>query len=156
EQKCIIQLKDLFLAKASQEKGVADQLRLLLGEQSHNVGLLVSQRVVNLPPQLLPPLYDSLFNEVSWATEDEPTEDLRNSFRFKHYVMLSKIYKHKNPEQKRKLSDDSEEAIVYVKPEDEIFHKLSSWSFCFPLRTQQPAPHEANEELQVNGINHGC
>ncbi|KAK2383977.1 CDK inhibitor P21 binding protein [Trifolium repens] len=142
EQKCIIQLKDLLLVKASQEKGIADQLRLLLGEQAHNVGLLVSQRVVNLPPQLLPPLYDSLFNEVSWATEDEPTEDLRNSFRFKHYLMLSKIYKHKNAEQKRKLSDDSEEAIVYVKPEEEIFHKLSSWSFCFPLRTQQPAPHE--------------
>ncbi|PNX84301.1 protein BCCIP, partial [Trifolium pratense] len=56
-----------------------------------------------------------------------PTEELRNSFRFKHYVMLSKIYKHKNPEQKRKRSDDSEEAIVYVKPEDEIFHKMKNY-----------------------------
>jgi len=66
-----MKLKEFFLLKASQEKGVADQLRLLLGERAHNVGLLVSQRVVNLPPQLLPHLYDSLFNEVSWATEDE-------------------------------------------------------------------------------------
>jgi protein BCP1 len=31
---------------------------------------------------------------------------------------------HKNAEQKRKLSRDSEEAIVYVKPEDEIFQKV--------------------------------
>ncbi|CAI8617280.1 unnamed protein product [Vicia faba] len=143
EQRCIIQLKEFLLHKVCQEKRIADQLRLLLGEQAHNLGLLVSQRVVNLPPQLLPHLYDSLFNEVSWATEDEPTEDLRNSFKFKHYIILSKIYKHKNAEQKRKQSYDSDdEAIVYVKPEDEIFHKLSSWSFCFPLRTQQPAPHE--------------
>ncbi|AES72326.1 p21-carboxy-terminal region-binding protein [Medicago truncatula] len=143
EQRCIMKLKEFLLLKASQEKGVGDQLRLLLGERAHNVGLLVSQRVVNLPPQLLPHLYDSLFNEVSWATEDEPTEDLRNSFQFKHYIILSKIYKHKNAEQqKRKRSDDREEEIVYVKPEDEIFHELSSWSFCFPLRTQQPAPHE--------------
>jgi len=66
-----MKLKEFLLLKASQEKGVADQLRLLFGEQAHNVGLLVSQRVVNLPPQLLPHLYDSLFNEVSWATEDE-------------------------------------------------------------------------------------
>lgn len=60
-----------FLLKACQEKDVVDDLRLILGEQAQNVGLLVSQRVVNLPPQLLPPLYDALFDEVSWATEDE-------------------------------------------------------------------------------------
>ncbi|KAK7288604.1 hypothetical protein RIF29_02070 [Crotalaria pallida] len=141
-QKCIVEIKDFLLHKASQVMGVADQLRLLLEEQACDIGLLVSQRVVNLPPQLLPPLYNALFDEVSWATEDEPTEDLRNSFKFKHYVILSKIYKHKNVEQKRKVSNDGDEAIIYIKPEGEIFQKLSSWSFIFPLRTQQPAPHE--------------
>ena len=35
------------------------------------MGLLVSQRVVNLPPELITPLHDALFDEVSWATEDE-------------------------------------------------------------------------------------
>lgn len=60
-----------FLLKACQEEDVVDDLRPVLGEQAQNVGLLVSQRVVNLPPQLLPPLYDALFDEVSWATEDE-------------------------------------------------------------------------------------
>ncbi|KAK7283994.1 hypothetical protein RIF29_13745 [Crotalaria pallida] len=99
----------------------------ILEEQACDVGLLVSQRVVNLPPQLLPPLYNALFDEVSWATEDEPTEDLRNSFKFKHYVILSKIYKHKNVEQKRKVSNDSDEAIIYIKPEDEIFQKLKNY-----------------------------
>ncbi|KAK7250446.1 hypothetical protein RIF29_32895 [Crotalaria pallida] len=113
EQKCIVEIKDFLLHKASQEKGIANQLRLLLEEQARDVGLLVSQRVVNLPPQLLPPLYNALFDEVSWATEDEPTEDLRSSFKFKHYVILTKIYKHKNVEQKRKVSSDSDEAIIY-------------------------------------------
>lgn len=142
EQRCITTLKDFLLSKACQEKGVSDKLRLLLGEQARNVGLLVSQRVVNLPPQLLPHLYNALFDEVSWATEDEPTEDLRNSFKFNHYLILSKIYKNKNIEKKRKLSNDSDEPIIYVKPEDEIFHKLSSWSFCFPLQNQQVDSHE--------------
>lgn len=65
-----MELKD-FLLKACQEKDVQDNLISLLGEQAQLVGLMVSQRVVNLPPQLLPPLYDALFDEVSWATEDE-------------------------------------------------------------------------------------
>lgn len=47
------------------------KLKSLVGEHAQDVGLVVSQRVVNLPPQLLPPLYDSLFDEVNWATEDE-------------------------------------------------------------------------------------
>ncbi|KAL1364444.1 hypothetical protein HN51_012636 [Arachis hypogaea] len=142
EQKCITEVKDFLLSKARQEKGITDKLRLLLEEQARDIGLLVSQRVLNLPPQLLPHLYEALFDEVSWATEDEPTEDLRKSFQFKHYIILSKIYEHKNIVKKRKPSSDDDEAIIYVKPEDEIFHKLCSWSFCFPLRAQQLAPPE--------------
>ena len=65
-----MELKE-FLLGVGLEKDVKDALRLLLGEEAQNVGLLVSQRVVNLPPQLLPPLYDALFDEISWATEDE-------------------------------------------------------------------------------------
>ncbi|KAL3370011.1 hypothetical protein AABB24_007170, partial [Solanum stoloniferum] len=102
---CMADLKE-FLLKACRQKDVFSKLSLFLGDQAKDVGLLVSQRVVNLHPQLLPPLYDALFDEVSWATEDEPTKELRSSFCFKFYLVISKIY------------------------------KLSSWSFSFPLHTQ--------------------
>ncbi|GFS32993.1 CDK inhibitor P21 binding protein [Actinidia rufa] len=119
DHKCVKEIKDVLL-KQCKEKDVLDNLRSFLGVQAQNVGLLVSQRVVNLPPQLLPPLYDALFDEVSWATEDE----------------------HKNPCQKEGGHSSSEEATIYNKPEDEIFHQLSSWSFTFPLSTQQLSTHE--------------
>ena len=60
-----------FLLEVCQEKSIQQSMETMLGEQAQDVGLLISQRVVNLPPQLLPPLYDALFDEVSWATEDE-------------------------------------------------------------------------------------
>ncbi|CAK7357361.1 unnamed protein product [Dovyalis caffra] len=141
DHKCIADLKE-YLLKVCLEKSIQGDLRALLGEQAYNVGLLVSRRVVNLPPQLLPPLYDALFDEVSWAIEDEPTKELRNSFRFKSYLLVSKIYKHKNADKKSRLSSDSEEAIIYDKPEDEIFHKLCSWSFNFPFHAEQVVAHE--------------
>ncbi|KAJ4954899.1 hypothetical protein NE237_011682 [Protea cynaroides] len=142
DHKCVTELTE-FLIEACQEKDVLNKLRLLLGEDASTVELLVSQRVMNLPPQLFPPLYDALFDEVSWATEDEPTEELRDSFRFKFYLMLTRIYKHKNANQQKGTSKHcSNEPIIYIKPEDEIFHKLSSWSFSFPLQTQQLAMHE--------------
>lgn len=137
DHRCMKELKD-YLFKLCSETNVLAKMSSLLGEQSQNVGLLVSQRVVNLPPQLLPPLYDALFDEITWATEDEPTEELRKSFLFKHYLLVTRIYELKSSSQKLKRASSScEEPIIYIKPEDELFHKLSSWSFKFPLGTQQ-------------------
>ncbi|XP_058214908.1 protein BCCIP homolog [Rhododendron vialii] len=141
DHRCMKELKE-YLLKVCKEEDVLNNLRSFLGAQAQNVGLLVSQRVVNLPPQLLPPLYDALFDEVSWATEDEPTKELRKSFCFKHYVLVTKIYEHKNAGQKEGASSSIDEAIIYTKPEDEIIHQLSSWSFRFPLLTQQLPTHE--------------
>ncbi|XWS22297.1 hypothetical protein CRYUN_Cryun29cG0022000 [Craigia yunnanensis] len=149
DHKCITELKE-FLLNVGQGKDKIGNLRSLLGDKGQNVGLLVSQRVVNLPPELLPHLYYALFDEVLWATEDEPTEELCNSFHFKFYILVSKIYKHKNANQKRSSSTDKDEAIIYVKPEDEIFHKLSMRSF-FPLQTQQFTTHEL-KDYQLTGI----
>lgn len=67
---CIKELKQ-YLLKACPENDVISDLRTLLNEQAQHTGLLVAQHVMNFPPQLLPPLYDALFDEVSWATEDE-------------------------------------------------------------------------------------
>ncbi|WCJ33461.1 CDK inhibitor P21 binding protein [Euphorbia peplus] len=148
DHKSIMEIKE-FLVNISEDTNVTDDLKLLLHKQAHHVGLLVSQRVVNLPPQLLPPLYDALFDEISWATEDEPTEELRKSFRFKSYLFISRIYKHKNADQKNKQISNNEEEIVYIKPEDEIFHKLCTWSFCFPLRSEHATPHELRKYQQM-------
>ncbi|XP_021909797.1 protein BCCIP homolog [Carica papaya] len=141
DHKCIIQLKD-FLLKMCHDKYVIGELRLLLGEEGQNVGLLVSQRVLKRPPQVLPPIYDGLFDEISWATEDEPTEELRNSFCFKYYILVSKIYKLKNENSKKRSSGSTDEEIIYIKQEDEIFHQLSLWSFIFPLHIHQVTTHE--------------
>uniref|UniRef100_A0A2P2J9T6 Protein BCCIP homolog n=1 Tax=Rhizophora mucronata TaxID=61149 RepID=A0A2P2J9T6_RHIMU len=140
DHKCITEVKK-FLLKVCLEKNIIANLKLLLGDQSQNVGLLVSQRVVNLPPQLLPPLYDALFDEVLWATEDEPTEELRKSFCFESFLLVSKIYKLKNADHRKRQNGHADEDIIYVKPEDEIFHKLCSWSFIFPCHTDQVTTH---------------
>ncbi|KAL7110725.1 hypothetical protein ACP275_05G043800 [Erythranthe tilingii] len=141
DSKCIIELKD-YLLKVCRDMDVIPQLKSLIGERAKDVGLIVSQRVVNLPPQLLPPLYDSLFDEVNWATEDEPTEELRSSFRFKFYLIISKIYKHKNADGDKGTTKNGDESVIYIKPEDELLLEFCSWSFNFPLHAQQVTTEE--------------
>ncbi|KAK1305506.1 hypothetical protein QJS10_CPA10g01360 [Acorus calamus] len=152
EQRCIKDVKE-FLLKVCHDKDLKSQLKSLLEEQVSDVGLLVSQRVVNLPPQLLPPLYDALFDEVSWATEDEPTQELRDSFRFKFYLIVTTIYMNKHAgRQKGALKGNADEPIIYNKEEDEIFHKLCLWSFTFPLHTQPLATNESRNYKQMGLI----
>ncbi|XP_020530217.1 protein BCCIP homolog isoform X2 [Amborella trichopoda] len=122
DHRCIVDLKS-FLLDVCHEKSISSQLKIFLGEQAQGVGLLVSQRVVNLPLEILPPLYDSLFDEVSWATEDEISHGGK-------------------PNGKGALGENEAEPILYNHLEDEIFDKLCSWSFTFQLRDQQAVTHE--------------
>jgi protein BCP1 len=48
-------LKDLFNLSASDPK---------------HVGLVLSERLVNMPPQVVPPMYRMLEEELSWARDD--------------------------------------------------------------------------------------
>ncbi|KAJ6814045.1 protein BCCIP-like protein [Iris pallida] len=139
---CFGELKK-YLIESCSDDSTKTKLKLLLQEQASDVGLLVSQRFVNCPNQLVPPLYDALFDEVSWATEDEPTKELRDSFRFKFYLLITRIYENKNYNQRKaRANSDGDEPIIYVKEEDEIFRELSSFSFTFPLHAEQLAPQE--------------
>ena len=84
---------------------------------SSGTGLLVSERLINCPPQVAAPLQQALFDEIQWATEDEPTQvittltglesaclmlspevpdpgwqELRDSFKFERYVAASRVF----------------------------------------------------------------
>ncbi|KAM3318570.1 hypothetical protein ACQJBY_035997 [Aegilops geniculata] len=142
ENRCIKDLKEYLLAVCG-DKDTKKKLKSLLEEKASTVGLLVCRRFVNFPYEMVPKMYDSLFDEVAWATEDEPTQELQDSFRFKQYLLLVRILERKTPpKQKAKNSKDEDEPVIYPKLEDEIFRELSSWSFTFPIRAEQSAQQE--------------
>ncbi|KAF3546888.1 hypothetical protein DY000_02002478 [Brassica cretica] len=108
ENQCFREVKE-FLLKVCLEKNIARDQELMLEKKAQDVGLLVSQRVMNLPPQLFPPLYDGLFDEVSWATEDEL----------------------KNPKQRKpsRGGEEEDEETIFLKREDELFLELTARDF---------------------------
>ena len=112
--KCPKDLKDK-LGEAFTEKGV---------------GMVINERLINIPQETAPPLVDGLFDEIGWATEDEPTQELRDSFKFSKYLFFTRLFRDDEPEQneenkKRKRSD--EPLLMYIRPEDEFFHQLAEW-----------------------------
>lgn len=142
DNRCFKDLKDYLLGVCG-DKDTKKKLKSLLEEKASTVGLLVCRRFVNFPYEMVPKMYDSLFDEVSWATEDEPTQELQDSFRFKQYLLVARIFERKTtPKQKARNNKDDDEPVIYPKLEDEIFRELSSWSFTFPIRAEQSAQQE--------------
>ncbi|BBN04628.1 protein BCP1 [Marchantia polymorpha subsp. ruderalis] len=152
-----------YLWKNSNGKAERENLETMWNKQAKDVGLIVSERLVNIPIDLVPPLYNSLLDEVMWATEDEPTKELQNFFKFKDYVIVTRVFVEHS---KKKGSDDGKQAkvgiiqkqkgvtedkgeLIYVKPEDEIFHQLCTWSFTFPVNAESLAAHETKNVKQL-------
>ncbi|XP_078154066.1 protein BCCIP homolog isoform X2 [Carex rostrata] len=150
DNQCIKELKQYVLGMCKEEKTKV-KLRQVLEEEAKDTGLLMCQRFANCPYQLVLKLYEALFDEISWATEDEPTAVLRDSFRFKHYFLITKILENKAQPQQRavKRKADWDEPVIYLKQEDEIFHEMSSWSFTFELSAEEVAPPELKSYKKV-------
>jgi len=150
EHRCIKDLKEYLLPVCS-DKDTKRQLKSLLEEKASSVGLLVCRRFVNFPYELVPKLYDALFDEVSWAMEDEPTQELRDSFRFKHYLLIVRMLERKTPAKHKAKNSKDDEPTIYPKLEDEIFNELSSWSFTFPIRSEQ-SPQQEMKNYKEMGL----
>ncbi|KAH9487283.1 Protein bcp1 [Psilocybe cubensis] len=61
-------------------------LKALFSQSQAHVGLVLCERLKNLPVQVVPPMYQMLANEVQWANADgEP-------YQFTHLLFISRVY----------------------------------------------------------------
>ncbi|KAL0786296.1 hypothetical protein Bca101_002542 [Brassica carinata] len=127
ENQCFREVKE-FLLKVCLEKNVASSdLELMFEKKAQDVGLLVSQRVMNLPP-----LYDGLFDEVSWARGASKLIPLQL----------------KNPKQrKRRHGEEDDEETIFLKPEDELFLELLVFHIPYALTARDFSRNEELSEL---------
>lgn len=100
--------------------------------ESGKMGLILCERVVNLPPQIVPKMLEALFCEIEWAVEDEPTQEEREAFRLGWYLYITEVYssvagaeKAGEREAKRQKGDeeDDEVKMAFTRVEDEAWFK---------------------------------
>jgi protein BCP1 len=60
-----------FLSKANSNPALRSVLEDALAPSSiAHVGLILSERLVNMPVQIIPPMYRMLADEIQWAVEE--------------------------------------------------------------------------------------
>jgi protein BCP1 len=118
------------------------------------IGLILTERLINVPAEVTPPMYTMLLEEIQWALEE------KEPYNFSHYLILSKTYteiaskldvEDDRPKKKKKAIARSE--TFYFHPEDEIFHKHAICQGGYDYTTQQDEGYsDSKRAFQEMGI----
>lgn len=119
------------------------------------VGLILTERLINIPAEIVPPMYKMLLEEISWAIEE------KEPYNFTHYLIFSKTYREvpsaldgeavpKSKKQKKASKKDSSE-IFYFHPEDEVLQRHSALSVDFEYQ-KECGGSDAKRTFQELGI----
>ena len=104
----------------------------ILSSDKATVGLILTERLINVPSEVAPPMYKMLLEEIQWAIDE------KEPYAFTHLLILSKTYQEleskideeddstrKHKKQKKTKSKGSLETF-YFHPEDEVLHRYAA------------------------------
>ncbi|KAJ1977971.1 Mss4p nuclear export [Dimargaris verticillata] len=148
----IAQLKDYLINKAGKKSPVRSWLeKALLPDNPLHIGLVIHERLMNMPPQIAPPMFKMLGEEIEWAVED------REPYDFSHYLVISKVYRQvaavmdedddddnssddddqprhqPQPPPKNRKKGKFADTVFYHQPEEELLAKLCDQTFDYNL-----------------------
>jgi protein BCP1 len=129
QDKPIIQELTKYLIEQSPKANLSQLPSLLSSTSSSEIALIISERVINMPHAIVPPLYNFLHSETTAAATTSPAH------KFTHYILLSKTYTEvasqldAEPEQasskkaKKTAAAAATPEVFYFHPEDEALHR---------------------------------
>ncbi|KAH9524910.1 hypothetical protein Btru_028241 [Bulinus truncatus] len=128
---CIEKIKELLTTKCEENfKTEPGRMGKLLEDPTKQVGLLISERFINIPSQVALPSYKSLQSDIENAVRK------KKKFRFTHFILISKTYKAKGGA----LGGE----LFYSNPEEQLFNEISEFSYTYSIADQRDTVSEGN------------
>ena len=142
------------MSKAKSTPSLSRLVEILSERTIPSVGLILTERLINVPAEVVPPMYTMLLEEVQWALEE------KEPFDFSHYLILSKTYievasrldeERVRPKKKKRFENTVESFFFH--PEDEVFHKYAVCQGGFGYTNEQDEGHsDSKRAFQELGI----
>ncbi|KAJ3300434.1 Mss4p nuclear export [Borealophlyctis nickersoniae] len=148
DKECVKAIRSYLLDKSKKSATIQSRLTSLLNSDTSSVGLIINERLLNMPPQVVPPMFKMLSEEIEWAVEDgEP-------FKFDYYLFISKVYKEiesqldeeeegasssKQKKKKKKAAGNEDSTVFYFQPEDEIVQQHAELTFDYKFTKEAQA-----------------
>ncbi|KAL0933229.1 protein bcp1 [Colletotrichum truncatum] len=146
------ELAKYIIAKAQTNDALAPIPNLL--NSGAEVGLILGERLINMPSEIAPPMYRMLIDEIEAAVED------KEPYQFTHYLILSKTYQEIEStltETERKGKKVKADATMWhFHPEDEVFVKHAAAHGSFSYTNDDQAVADSKRAFQEMGVkSHG-
>ncbi|XP_059157028.1 BRCA2 and CDKN1A-interacting protein-like isoform X2 [Physella acuta] len=126
---CIEKINELLSLKCEENfKTEPGRMKKLLNDPSKQIGLLISERFINIPSQVALPSYKSLQSDIEEAIRK------KKKFKFSHLILISKTYKAKGGN----MSDD----LFYSNPEEQLFNDVCEFKYTFSVADQRDSVSE--------------
>ncbi|TDZ17347.1 Protein BCP1 [Colletotrichum orbiculare MAFF 240422] len=146
-----------LIQKAQTSDALAAIPGVLNGEGGAQVGLVVGERLINMPSEIAPPMYRMLIDEIEAAVED------KEPYEFSHYLILSKTYQEvastlteTERKGKKAKADKASPAMWHFHPEDEVFVKHALAHGAFSYTNDDKAVADSKRAFQEMGVkSHG-
>lgn len=124
KDKPVVQSLAKYILDQAKKNSSLETVTQVLQSSDAQVGFLLAERTLNVPTELVPPMYKMLAEEINWAVaEHEP-------YKFTHYLIISKTYleidsalDHEDAQARKKQRRQGGQQTFYFHPEDEIIHK---------------------------------
>ncbi|KIY49662.1 hypothetical protein FISHEDRAFT_40603 [Fistulina hepatica ATCC 64428] len=150
-------LAEYILDKAKAMPALHADLVSIFAQTSKHVGLIICERLINMPVQVIPPMYRMLIEEIERASAE------KRPFDFSHYIVISRTYhltpdeekyvsantQHKQKSKKKRTSSTSAEAtrpedgIYSFHPEDDVIIQFASHVLDYCLTKTPTEPRNA-------------
>ncbi|KAH8681528.1 BCP1 protein [Xylariales sp. PMI_506] len=139
-----------YLSEKAKVSAALSPVAELLASGKH-VALVLSERLINMPSEIAPPMYTMLIEEIADAVED------KEPYEFTHYLVLSKTYQEVEStldveERRKKKGKVSEPETFYFHPEDEVLQRHALIHGSFPYTKYDEAVADSKRAFQEMGV----
>ncbi|XXG98238.1 Mitochondrial fission protein [Hypoxylon texense] len=148
EKKPLADLTKYITAKAKSNEALAAIPDLL--SSGKQVGLVLSERLINMPSEISPPMYGMLIDEIEAAVED------KEPYEFSHYLIISKTY-HEiesklDVEERKRKKGKQDSTLFYFHPEDEVLQKYAAAYGSYDFTKIDEAIADSKRAFQEMGV----
>lgn len=153
---------DYLQQKASSSPSNSPIAKLLSLPEMPPIGLVLTERLINVPSEVTPPMYSMLLEEIKWALDE------KEPYNFSHYLIISKTYTEvvskldeeddRPKKKKKKKSGASPATVLYFHPEDEVFQRHTICNGPYDYSTKQDEGYSdskrAFQEMGIKPLGH--
>ncbi|XP_029383655.1 protein BCCIP homolog [Echeneis naucrates] len=129
---CVEEVKEMLVDQCEKNstQSVTEQLEHILSDTSKPVGLLLSERFINVPPQIALPLHKQLQEEIAEAQRTN-----KPSGKCHYCLMISKTCKEANKSIPLRGGAPKEE-YTFVNAEEEFFYEQAIMKFHYSVQEE--------------------